>query len=211
MVDNSTQTGSDNIATDDLSTINGGASGSVKVQRVKIGSGVDGDFKDANSAQPIPTCVRDTARVFKQLSAVGAAAGTTGTETIIQLAAAGFLGAAAAAAANSYTPTSGKRFRVTSISVASRGNATATAQITTFTLRMNTAGAITTGSNVCLQLRSATPATALAWDRVVLNFEGEGPDILGDGTLTFGMTANAVYTTNAPTWDVIITGYEYTP
>jgi hypothetical protein len=204
MADNTAQNGTATIAADDIGS-------GVLAQRVKIVVGADGTGNDIDSTHPIPTCVRDTNRVYKHLYATGAASGTTGTETIIQLAAGGFTGAAPAAAANSYTPTSGKRFRVTSITVASRGNATATAQVTTHTFRMNTAGAITTSSNSQLQLRTATPATALAWDRVTINFEGEGPDILGDGTLTFGMTANAVFVTNAPTWDVLITGYEYTP
>lgn len=55
MADNTSQIGSDSIATDDLSTLNGAASGSVKVQRVKVGYGVDGDLKDVYPAQPLPT------------------------------------------------------------------------------------------------------------------------------------------------------------
>lgn len=55
MADNSSQTGTDSIATDDLATINGGASSGVKVQRVKPGYGVDGDFRDVSSTYPLPT------------------------------------------------------------------------------------------------------------------------------------------------------------
>ena len=47
-------TGGDLIASDDLATLNGGASSGIKVQRVKIGSGVDSDFKDATTTTPIP-------------------------------------------------------------------------------------------------------------------------------------------------------------
>jgi hypothetical protein len=55
MADNSAQNATDTIATDDLATLNGGASGSVKVQRVKNGFGVDGDLKDVAPAVGLPT------------------------------------------------------------------------------------------------------------------------------------------------------------
>ena len=47
-------TGGDTIATDDLSTLNGGASGTVKVQRVKVGYGADSDLNDVSTSQPLP-------------------------------------------------------------------------------------------------------------------------------------------------------------
>ena len=118
-------------------------------------------------------------------------------------------GAAANVSAASFVVTSGKTFRVTSISVATRGHATATAQATTFSLRLNAAGAVTTTSTpVLLQARSATPATASAWDRVIVPIP-DGFEIAGNGSVQIGVTANSVYTTNAPTWDVAIIGYEY--
>jgi len=204
MADNTTLNtgaGGDVIATDDI--------GGVKYQRVKVTFGVDGAAADVTAAVPLPTQVINTSRTFIHLWAIAAAAGTTTTETAITLTRSGAPGAATSAAA-SFTPTSGKRFRITSISVATRGNATATAQTTTFNLRVNTAGAVATTSNVWLALRSATPATASAWDRTnYLNVDGDGPEILGDGTVQFGITAAATYTTNAPTWDVSILGYEY--
>jgi hypothetical protein len=58
-------------------------------------------------------------------------------------------------------------------------------------------------------MRSATPATASAWDRVLVDLGGEGIEITCDGTKQFGLTAAATYTTNAPTWDATIIGYEY--
>lgn len=57
MADNTTLntgTGGDNIATDDVATLNGAASSGVKVQRVKVGFGVDGDFTDASAGAPLP-------------------------------------------------------------------------------------------------------------------------------------------------------------
>ena len=106
--------------------------------------------------------------------------------------------------------TNGKRFKINQIIYATRGNNTATAQTTTFNFRINTGGAVTTTSTpVILAARSATPATANAWDRNTITLPGDGIEIVGDGTLQFGITAAATYTTNAPTWDVVIIGYEY--
>lgn len=139
--------------------------------------------------------------------AIAAAAGTTTTETAITLTKSS--GTAATSTGTSFTPTSGKKFRITEISFATRGNATATIQTTTFNFRLNTGGAVTTSSTpIILAARSATPATASAWDRVILPIP-DGFEILGDGTMQFGVTAAATYTTNAPTWDVTIIGFEY--
>lgn len=208
MADNSTQNGTDTIATDDLTTLNGSASSGVKLQRVKACFGADGDASDVSVNNPLPVVIRDDDRTFIQLWATGAAAGATGTETAITLTRSGSPGAATTTG-TSFTPTSGKRFRITSVTFASRGNATATAQVTTFALRVNTAGAVTTTSNITVAARTATPGTALAWDRFILQLPDEGIEIAGNGTVQFGVTANAVFTTNAPTWDALITGYEY--
>ena len=211
MADNTTLntgSGGDVIATDDVTTLNGGASSGVKVQRVKVGYGADGSYTDASPADPLPVFPVDSNRTIVHFWANGVASGTTGTETAITLTRSNSPGGATTSAA-SYTPTSGKRFRISALSIASRGNATATAQVTTFSLRVNTAGAVTTTSNVWFSARSATPATALAWDRYSIEFGDLGPSLLGDGTLQIGITANAVYTTNAPTWDVQIIAYEF--
>lgn len=140
--------------------------------------------------------------------AVAAAAGATTVETAISLTKSS--GTSATSAAASWVVPSGKRFRITSIVFATRGNATATIQSTTFNLRVNTAGAVTTSSTpVILSARSATPATASAWDRLILDLPGDGLELVGDGTMQFGLTAAATFTTNAPTWDAVILGYEY--
>lgn len=201
-------TGGDNIATADTTSLNGGAVSGVKVPRDKVGYGTGATHRDVDVSFPLPTMVRNDGRTFVEFWALGAAAGTTGTETAITLTKSAAAGAATSSGA-SLTVTSGKRFRITSITFASRGNATATAQISSFAIRVNTAGATTTSSNIWMSARTATPATALAWDRFMMPFDSEGMEVVGDGTLTFGVTANAVYTTNAPTWDVLITGYEY--
>jgi len=202
MADNTAQTASETIATDDI--------GGVKYQRMKTTFGADGSSTDVAPGAPLPVFPTHTGRTFMQLWATAAAAGTTGTETAITLTRSPAPGSATTTG-TSWTPTSGKRFRITSVTFATRGHATATIQTTTFSLRVNTAGATTTTSNVLLAGRCATPATASAWDRVQFFFDDMGLELVGDGTLTFGVTAAATYTTNAPTWDVMITGYEYTP
>jgi hypothetical protein len=201
----------------DNTTLNPGASGDVigsddiagvKYQRIKLIHGADGtNDGDVSNANPLPVIVVDTTRTDIQFYAVGQASGTTGTETMITLSKAS--GTAAVSTGTSFVITSGKRFRITSITFGSRGHATATIQVSTFTLRINTGGATVVGSLARLSHRTATPATASAWDRFSVSLPDAGYDIAGDGTLTFGVSANAVFTTNAPTWDVLITGYEY--
>lgn len=149
----------------------------------------------------------DSGRTHVNYYAVAAAAGATTVETAITLTKSS--GTAATTTGTSFVITSGKRFRITHLSVATRGNATATIQSTTFNLRLNTGGAVTTTSTpIVFSARSATPATASAWDRYVIPIP-DGFEIAGDGTLQFGMTAAATFTTNAPTWDVTIIGFEY--
>lgn len=151
--------------------------------------------------------IKDSGRTHMNFSAIGAASGSTGVETIITLTKSS--GTAATANASTFVVTNGKTFRITSITFATRGHLTATAQVTTFNLRINTAGAVIASSTpVTLSARCATPATALAWDRFTVPL-GDGYEIVGNGTIQFGVSANAVFVTNAPTWDVLLTGYEY--
>lgn len=151
--------------------------------------------------------MKDAGRTNINLFAVGVAAGATGVETAITLTKSA--GVAATTAAASFVITNGKTFRITSISFATRGHATATAQATTFSIRVNAAGAVvTTSTPVVLAARSATGPVASDWDRYTIPL-GDGFEIAGNGTIQFGVTANAVYVTNAPTWDVTITGFEY--
>jgi hypothetical protein len=146
-------------------------------------------------------------RTAINLYATNAAAGATTVETAITLTKSA--GTGATSTGTSFVVTSGKKFRIQSIVFAARGHATATIQATTFSLRMNTGGAVTTTSTpVLVQARVATPATASAWDRLSVQIP-DGLEITGDGTLQIGVTAVAVFTTNAPTWDVWIVGYEY--
>jgi hypothetical protein len=210
MADNSTMGGTaDVIATDELTTLNGSASSGVKVQRVKPGYGVDGDLTDVSVNNPLPTFNRDDDRTFVNAFATGLTAGTTATEALVTLTWATAPGTAGTSASTLNIP-AGKRFRITSLTLAMRGNATATAAVITGTVRVNTGGAIaTTSAAQGIQLRVATPATALAWDRVQLALGDDGPEIVGGASVNVGLSINPVFVTNAPTYDVLLTGYMF--
>lgn len=63
MADNTTlntMTGGDTISSDDLTTLNGAASGTQKVQRMKVGYGVDGTLQDVTAQNPLPVDISDT-------------------------------------------------------------------------------------------------------------------------------------------------------
>jgi hypothetical protein len=55
MADNTSQTGTDTLATGDVTTLNGGVSSGIKVERVKVGYGDDGTYRDASAAFPLPS------------------------------------------------------------------------------------------------------------------------------------------------------------
>lgn len=151
--------------------------------------------------------LKDAGRTQFRFYATAVASGTTTTETIFTLTKSS--GTAATTTATTFTPTSGKTFRITGITFASRGNATATAQVTKFSLRVNTAGAcVVTSTPIIYSANTATAAVASAYDRFSPPMI-DGDEIAGNGTLQWCLTANAVFVTNAPTWDVLITGYEY--
>lgn len=200
MTDNSAQNGTDTIRDIDRS--------SVKTQVVQLDAGGSSAEALVSKALPLPIFPVHTAAAFVQFSAVAAASGATTVETAITLTRSGSPGAATSTG-TSFVPTTGKRLKLTSITFAARGNATATIQTTTFSLRVNTAGTATTTSNVVLQARCATPATASAWDRLSVPLEYAGIELVGDGTMAFIVTGNATFTTNAPTWDVLLTAIEY--
>lgn len=99
MADNTLQTAADNIATDELSTLNGVSQSAPlpKAQRMKPGFGLDGDFTDVSNTNPLPVNLAASggvgSPVTQALTAVGAAglAGTTSTtgSAVINVASAG--------------------------------------------------------------------------------------------------------------------------
>jgi hypothetical protein len=81
-------TGGDVIATDDLTTLNGGAVSGVKVQRVKLGFGSDATLRDVDASNPLPIVDADavasgtiTATDAVVAAPAGAGALVTGTST----------------------------------------------------------------------------------------------------------------------------------
>jgi len=152
--------------------------------------------------------LRDAGRTQLAFYATGITAGTSGTEAMISLVKVGTVGGAAPAGATSFTVTSGKRFRITAVMGGVR-NMAATTATATFTLRVNAAGAtITSSTGIAWQFRTAVGATINSWDRAYLDLL-EGCEILGDGTLTFGVSVNPVWTTTAAQYDFTMLGYEY--
>lgn len=140
--------------------------------------------------------------------AAKAASGTTGTETAITLTRSREL-QATGTGTSFVVGTMKKRWKITCITIGMTGNATGTIADTTFALRINTAGAVTTGSTpIIWQGHLATPATGGAYASQSFCFPN-GLEVVGDGTAQFGATANSVFVTNAPTWDIVIDGYEY--
>jgi hypothetical protein len=89
MVDNTSQTGADTIATDDI--------GGVKYQRVKVGQGDDGVYADTSFANPLHVNLAgsggNTAAVTQALTAAGlstlAGTGSTTGSAVLNVAAAG--------------------------------------------------------------------------------------------------------------------------
>lgn len=184
--------------------------GTNRIGSVRLVDSADADLTSVKGTQTSRAqgiqALKDAGRVHVNFWANAAASGTTGTETMITLTKSSASGATSTG--TSFTITSGKRFRITSLTVSSRGHATPTAQVTTFSLRNNTGGATIASSNATMSIGTATTAVAQAWDRLSFPIP-DGYEILGDGTSTFGLSANAVFTTNAPTWYATITGYEY--
>lgn len=199
MADNTAQNGTATIATDDI--------GGTHYQIVKNAFGALDAVTLVSVNDPLPVMMMDNNRTELSYYAVGQASGATGVETMITLSQSSANGAPSTG--TSFALAAGERFRMTSITFAARGHNTATAQITTFSIRVNSGGAAVVGSNAVMRARVATPATANAWDRINIALPDAGYDIIGSATLQWGVSANAVFTTNAPTWDVLITGYKY--
>lgn len=160
-------------------------------------------FSPGNIIQPLPEASRTQITFY----AIAAASGSTGVETAITLTKSS--GTSATTTGTSFVITSNKKYRITSIVLSAVGNATATVESTTFNFRINTGGAVTTSSTpIVLSYRLTSPATGSFQEQISIPIP-DGFEIAGDGTLQFGITAAATFTTNAPTWDVLIIGFEY--
>lgn len=158
---------------------------------------------------PFVTTLRrsDANRTSLILSNTAQATGTTGVEAMVTLLISA--GPGAASSGTTYNIPAGKTLRITGISFAQVGNATATQASTTFRLRLNTAGAVIVSSTpILLQCRVVTPATTLAFSRFDVPVN-DGYEIVGGANVNIGVTVNSVFVTNAPLVDVTIVGYLY--
>lgn len=77
MSDNTTQIGNATIAADDVTTLNGGASSGVLVQRTKVTFGDDGTARDVSAAFPLP--------VSSSPSATGTLSSVTASATSVTI------------------------------------------------------------------------------------------------------------------------------
>jgi hypothetical protein len=173
------------------------------------GTAVAAQAKGTQASNFFPTQdVINSGRTEVNYYATGAAAGATTVETLLTLTQAS--GTGATTTGTSFVITAGKTFRMTSLTFATRGNtATATAQITTFSLRINTGGTcVVTSTPIAFQAVSGAAATLAAFDRFQVPIP-DGWEIAGNGTLAICVTANSTFVTNAPTLDVEITGFQY--
>lgn len=197
-----------------IATGSGTAAGAIRVELPSNGSGqvnilpptlTKGTQGSTGlSTQPLEDGGRTTISLYTDGSQAPV---SSGTEALITLTLSS--GTAATSAGTSFIIPNGKTFRILQIIFESRGNTTATAQTTQWSLRMNTAGAINTSSTpVLLRTRTTNGAVANGVDRQVFTFP-KGFDIVGDGTLQFGVSAQSTYTTNAPTWYVNIIGFYF--
>lgn len=181
-------------------------------QVVVLGDGSSVDTAAVSASGALEVTNNDNgSRISISLYATASAAGATTVEAAQNVAL--VRGVTATAAAASVALTAGKTTRITGIRFRSTGHATATTQSTIHKLRLNIAGAVaTTTTPILFQARTTTPATSLASDFVDIPLEHGGFDIVvpGGGNYQIGVTAASTFTTNAPTWDVMITGYEFT-
>jgi hypothetical protein len=152
MADNTTQNGTDTIATDEVATLNGAASSGVKVPRTKVTFGDDGISRDVSTAFPLPVDEVHPARTLvtyytEAYSVTAADALMTitgvnrgGTVTTTQL-----------------TVAAGKTLRVQAIHLTGvlLGSTVAATHVR---LRANLAGAATVTSPIVLSARMGNPS-----------------------------------------------------
>jgi len=144
--------------------------------------------------------LKDAGRASKIYSANFTAATTEGLVTLTPI-----TDGAAGGTATSFVITNGKRLRIQSLCINTR-NAGAAAQGVVVNLRVNTAGAVTTTSNLLL---SVAAGTSLATANITASNCAPIPDgleIAGNGTVQIGLSQIGTATANN---SVTLVGYEY--
>lgn len=222
----------DVIATDDLSTLNGGAVSGVKAQRVKPGYGDDGSFRDVSENYPLPVvltngaqpanevngpaltkgaqaatgfsvqALKDSGRVI--VNCATAIAGVTAVSAEALLAMDVSRGGEATASATTHGVTAAKRWRVTGIMVGFISTAAAVLS-GRVSLRMNPSGAVTTASPIIATIAlSSGAALAQAGNQIFVPLP-DGVEFSGTEQIGLSQVFNAVTGT---VWASIV-GYEY--
>jgi hypothetical protein len=168
------------------------------------GNAVNTVVKGTQGARAITTQdIKDSGRTYVTFSAT-AAAGVT-TEALFSFSQ--NKGGTVTAGVSSYTITSGKTFRIQSISVSVRAGAAAV-PFSRCILRSNTAGATVATSNVVYNCGEVfgIAATIGVGGNETIEFP-DGLEIAGNGTVSFGMSHLDQATTNIV--NVTIAGFEY--
>lgn len=168
------------------------------------GNAVNTVVKGTQGARAITTQdIKDSGRTYVSFSATGIA-GVTG-EALISFSQ--NKGGTVTAGVTSYTITSGKTFRIQSITVSVRAGAAAV-PFSRCILRSNTAGATIATSSVvynCGEVFGISATTGVGGQETI-SFP-DGLEIAGNGTVSFGMSHLDQATTNII--NVTIAGYEY--
>lgn len=144
--------------------------------------------------------LKDAGRVAKTFSATFTAATTEALITLTPI-----TDGTAGTAGTSFTITSGKRFRIQALTVSTR-NAAAAIQGVIVNLRVNTAGATTATSPLLLSVGTGTIAATANVSNGNCAAIPDGLEILGNGTVTIGVSQVGTATANNT---VTLVGYEY--
>lgn len=153
------------------------------------------------STQRLIDSGRSTIAAYK----IGVAPGIGNTEGMVTFSLSRDTGSVTVA--NTFTPTSGKTFRITGIYVRGEEGAAAAGSVTV-NFRINTAGSVTiTSTPIIYQVRLTSLGTQWVWDQglgqyVVL-------EIRGNGTLQWGVSIVGPGAESIMLLDINIFGYEY--
>jgi len=147
----------------------------------------------------------DAGRTFLAFTVQNLTAGTSGSEAMASFSQ--NKGGSVTGSVTSYTVTSGKRLRLTGFQMAITAQAATVVRLLG-NIRSNTGGATITSSALVAGFDIGGPAVSgqTAWMNMDL---GEAIEILGDGTLTMGVSFVPTWTTTAAKVSITLLGYEY--
>ena len=148
------------------------------------------------------------AKVNKRFWAVGHTSGASGTEIMVVLNQS--IDNSAVSSATSFVITSGKTLRILGAEFGVRGHSSAANTATvTYSIRTAATGTVAIASPQIMAARCANAGVSFQWDRNVIPVAPGALDIVGDGTRAVGVSIIFTGSTNVPTIDVLLLGYEY--